>query len=508
MTLPLAVDPNNPRPGFYFKVDLLRGTTSAGAQGLKALMISPPAAVGGNIVIGTEIRPVFSKEDVEVAAGKCLGYYAYQALLANDPQCLVDLIVCAGSGGASATATLTFGSAPASNMSFDLYVMGWVIPLTWNVGESTTVAATNAAAKINQYASDLYVIASPAAAVVTLTARAAGPAGNDVRVRIKTTAGAGGTATLSGATLAGGTTEVDMTTALSTAAVNEYDFILICASNADAQSASGTANPGRLATHIDTYLASGSTAKLQQGIYGSTGSIASAKTNAIARNHTNLCHVNSVNDESLPCELAAAELGDRMRRRRLKPNANRVLQPLKRVRGSADKAADQPTDPEAIDALNNGVSLVGYTASGTPMILRSVTTHSLDTAGNPDRRVFDVPEVDGLYDYMKDMRSAVPQQFQSPDGQVNIIKNRASSDEELPPFTVEERDVRTFVVERTKDIWIPNGVIDGAKYLEAVDSNQMKVEINASDPTQMDIFVPAACVKIAAKFGFYLAKVA
>jgi phage tail sheath gpL-like len=153
---------------------------------------------------------------------------------------------------------------------------------------------------------------------------------------------------------------VDFTTALANLAIKEYDYILICASNADAQSASASSNPGRLATYIDANV-TGSTAKLQQGLYGSTGTIAQAKTSAIGRNHTNLEHINSVSDESLPCEVAAAELGNRMARRRLESNANRTLQPLKRVRGSADPNGDQPTDTEAQDALSNGVSLIGYT---------------------------------------------------------------------------------------------------------------------------------------------------
>lgn len=506
MPAPLAVDPNNPKPGLYLKVDLLRGATSAGAAGLRACIISPPATTPGDIVVGTEIRSVYSKEDVEQALGRGLGYYAYQSLFANDPNALVDVIACAESGGAAATGTLTFTGTPVANETYEAVIQGVPIQLSWNVGESTTQVRDNAIAQINKYGADLFVIASAGAAgVVNLTARSKGPCGNDVRLRVRKLAGSGGTCTASGATLTGGTTEVDMSTALGTAATKEYDFILICASNADAQSASASSNPGRLAVHIDTYL-SGSNAKLQQGIYGSTGSIAAAKTNIIARNHPNLEHVCSVNDESLPCELAAAELGDRMRRRRLKANANRVLQPLKRVRGSADKVADQPTDAEAIDALNNGVSLVGYDASGTPIILRSVTTHSIDGLGNADRRAFDTADIDGLYSYAKDLRAAIPQQFLAPDGQVNIAKNRQEGDEELPPGVVEERDVKAFVITRTRDVWIKNGVIDGVRFEAAVNENRLISEVNAADPTQLDLFVPAACFKILAKIGLYIGK--
>lgn len=505
MPPPLAVDPSNPKPGLYLTVDLLRGTSSPGAQGLRCGLISPPATTPGNIVIGTEIRPVFSAEDVELAIGRGLGYFAYKTLIANDPLALVDLIAPAESAGAAAAQILTFASAPTSNQTWLVYIMGVACQVAWNVGEANTLAKTNAVTSINQQAADLFAIASAGAGgVVNLTARSKGPCGNDVTVRVVPVSGAGGTLVASGATLVGGTTEIDLTTALATAAGKEYDFLFPCLSNADAQSATG--NPQRVTTHIDTYK-SGSNAKLQQAVIGSTGTTASAKTDTIARNHTNLEHVNSVNDESLPCEVAAAELGDRMRRRRREINANRVLQPLKRVRGAADKVTNNPTDAQAIDALSNGVTIMGYTANGQLMLLRSITTHSQDTLGNPDKRCFDTNEVDSLYDYGKDLRAFIPQQFLTPDAQVKIAKNRVEGDEPLPAGVVEERDVRSAIFSRTVDFWVPKGVIDGDAFRASEADGTLLVQVNASDPTQCDIFIPAKVFKIAAKFGMYLAKV-
>jgi phage tail sheath gpL-like len=507
MSAPLAVDPSLLRPGFYIVVNFLKGATSPGVAGLRAAIVSQVASTSGNITPNTEIRSVFSKEDVEVAAGRCPGYFAYQALFANDPNALVDLITCADSGGAAATQTLTFGGTPTSNMTIRIWLMGVQIDLAYNVGDAVTTARDNAVAKINQYGTDLMLIASAGAGgVVNLTARCKGPIGNDVRVRVSVIAGAGGTCVAGGAALTGGTTEVDFTTPLSNLAIKEYDYILVCCSNTDAQSASASSNPGRLATYIDANL-TGSTAKLQQGIYGSTGTIAQAKTSAIARNHTNLEHVNSVSDESLPCEVAAAELGNRMARRRLESNANRTLQPLKRVRGSADPNGDQPTDTEAQDALGNGVSLIGYTASLAPMILRSVTTHSQDTNGNVDRRCLDTNETDSLYDYAKDLRIALPQTYQSPDGQVKIAKDRQPGDDPNPQGVVEERDIRSTVVSRTLGFWVPKGVIDGAAFQASIADGTFQGNINASDPTQFDLFIPAKVFKILAKIGVYLAKV-
>jgi phage tail sheath gpL-like len=506
MAAPLVVDPTNPRPGFYMRVDFLKGASSPGSAGLTCAIVTPPASTPGNIVVGTEIRSIASAEDMETATGRSLGYYAWKALYANDKNTLPDVVCCTESVGVAATGTFTFAGTPTSNMTFRAFIMGFSVDLFWNVGEAITLARDNNFPRINAIGADIFLIASAGSGgVVNLTARSKGPCGNDLAIRVIIVAGVGGTCTASGATLTGGTTEVDITTALATLAVREYDHILLCTSNADSQSASASSSPGRVATHIDNNL-TGSTGKLQQAQYGSTGTIAQAKTNAIARNHTNLEHVLSRSAEDLPSEVAAAELGDRMRRRRLESNANRVLQPLKRLRGAAVPSTAQYTDAEAADALNNGVALVGYTANNSPMLVRSITTHSQDTNGNPDRRCVDTNETDSLYDYAKDMRIFLPQTYQSPDGQVKVAKNRQPGDDPNPEGVVEERDIRASIISRTK-FWIDKGVIDGMAFAAAANDGTLQVNVNATDPTQVDMFVPAKCFKILAKLGLYLAKV-
>lgn len=504
MTAPLAVDPSNPRPGLSLTVALLRGASSPGAQGLRAVIITPPATVGGDLAVNSP-RPVYSKEDVETASGRSLGYLAMQALLANYPAASVDLVTCTESAGAAAAGALTFTGAPTSNCSWRVWGQGVSFDLYWNVGETLAQARDNNFPLINAKGTDLFFIATAGGAgIITLTARSKGTPGNDIKLRVQQLSGTGGA--LAATQFSGGTTEVDMTSALASLA-REYDFILPCVSNVDAQASGASNNPARVAAHIDANK-DGFNGRLQQAVYGSSGSIASAKVGAIARNHTNLEHYCSVNDESLPCELAAAELGDRMRRRARESNANRVLQPLKRIRGSATKNDDQPSDPEVKDALNNGVTLQAYAANGDPIVLRSVTTHSQDTLGNPDKRCFDVNEVDALYDYAKDLRTLLPQEFMSPDGQVKVAKDRKEGDDPNPAGVVEERDVKAVIIRRTLDYWYPKGVIDGVHFQAAVDNGEVIVEVNASDENQVDIFIPAKAFKILAKFGLFIAKAA
>lgn len=502
----LAVTPDNPRPGLHLAVDLTRGSSSPGAQGLRALIVTPPETGQGNATLDTEVRPVFSKEDVLAATGRSLGYYAYKALFANDSQALVDLIACTGSSGSVASATLTFSGAPVANSGWLLDIQGTEIEIEWNVGETDDDAALNAVARVNAKGDDIYVIAGAVNEVVTFSARAAGPAGNDVRVSIKKLRGDGATATLSGSALTGGTTEVDMTAALATARVKEYDYILLCMSNADAQSGSASSNPARLKAHIND-LNTGARAKLQQGIVGSTGTRAQAKVNALAINEPTIEHACSQLDRSLPCEVAAAELGDRMRRRRRESNANRILQPIRGLRGAADKTTQIPTDAQFADAVNNGVTVLSYTANGEPMLERSVTTYSKDTLGNQDTRARDTNEIDAIYDYFKDLRAAIPQEFMSPDGQVKITRDLVPGDDPPPERVVEERDVKAFIRARTMGFWVPRGVIDGAAFQAAYDNGELICRVNNSDETQLDVFLPVKAFKALTKIGLYGAKV-
>ncbi len=504
MGIPLAVAPSNPVPGLHLTVNLLYGAASPGSGTIRALLVGPKNETGGDMTQDTEIRTVNSPEDVKTAAGQgSLPHLAYKALFANDPTARVDLLCPTKSGGTAATGTITYSGAITTDGTVRHWIQGRVIDVPWNVGEDVDAMVTKAVAYINRYADDLFVTATDAvgAGIVDLTAKGKGPAGNDVTLRARIIEGcAGGTVGVSAATLTNGATEPVFTTALASAQGTEYDFIVLCCSNADTNAASGN-NPANLETHI-TGLNTGLNAKLQQGVVASTATIAAAKTGAVGRNEETIEHLCGVGLESLPCELAGAECGDRMRRRKLNPNSNRIGTELKGLYPSADILGDNPTEAEAIDAMQNGVSLIAYTATGTLTLMRPITTHSQDAAGNPDVRCFDVNEVDALYDYAKDLRAALPQEFK----QAKIAKDRVAGDEPLPEGVVEESDVKQFIISRTKGFWVPKGVIDGDAFDAAVANGTFVVEVNATDPTQVDIFIPAEPYKILSKFGLYIAK--
>lgn len=516
MGVPEAADPTNPVPGLALTVDLLASTTSPGTVGLTALIVAPKNTTGGDMTANTEVRDSFTLGDTETAMGVgSLGALCHQALLANDPEAAVTLLAPTESAGAAAAGTLVFAGTLTTDKECDIYVSGYLMQMTWFVGETPDNAVTKAVALINAAKRYHFATATDAVAAgtVDMTANGKGPAGNDVILRVVTRGGTGGTLTVNGGSLSvgnlsGGSTEPDFTTALTTVEGRAFTFIGLCISNADAQASGGSTNHARLETHIDA-LDQGLSAKLQFGVVASTGSDASAKTGAIARNSCVMEHVHWRNAQSLPCEFVGAEIGDFMRRLRTNKNPNRTLTKLRGVRGTWDITADAPTAAEARSCLENGVSEGGYNAVNELVLLRPITTHSVDDFGNPDRRCFDSNEVLALFAYAAGLRTTLQQTYQGEgDQKPKIVKNRKPTDKRLPKNVVEERDILATIVSETRGFWVPEGVIDGDKFDEDLAGGRVIVEVNATDPTQVDIFIPAAAFKILAKIGLYVAKAA
>lgn len=499
---PLVVSPTNKTPGLFLRVNLLYGVVSPGSGGLRSLIVGPKIT-SGNMTADTEVRTINSMADVEAAAGVgSLPALAYKAALRKDPTIKCDLVCPTASGGAAATRTITATGTISTDGTVRCRIMGRAIDVPWLVGEAPDAWKAKAIAYINKRTAELFVTASSGGTgIVLLTAKGTGPAGNDVVVDADIIEGCA-SGSIAAANVVVGTTEPVFTTALATVAGTEYDYIALCSSNADTNAASAN-NPDKLQTHIDSYNI-GLDAHLQQGVLGTTTSVSSAKTGAIGLNSEVMETMLGIGVESLPCEVAGAEMGDRSYARKLRGNANRIGTDMSdAILPSADIIGDQPTANEAIDALDNGVSLLHYDAQGVIRVMRAITTHSADANGNPDYRCLDCNEVDAMYDVAKDLRAALPQEFH----QCKVARDREEGDEELPEGVVECRDILAFIVSRITGYWVPKGYINGVDFQASVDAKRVIVRINDADETQVDIFIPAKPFKILAKMGVYIGKV-
>lgn len=498
MSFPLAISPSVKQPGLALLVNLISGAASPGTTALRACLMAPKSSSGTATVDTVVYESVPNADEVATLAG--VGTPAAltaKAIFAEYPLAKLDFVAVTAGAGVAATGTITLDDTSPVTVAQELTVKicGRPVSITWAAAELDTDAAARLKLAIDAASRDLPVTAGVVGAVITLTARYPGPWGNDVTMEYTLTGGAGGAVTLSGAALASGATEPTFATALATIAGREYDFILPVVSNADAQSASSTSNPGRVKTHITTYQ-TGLSAKLQMAVLGATAGISAIKTGTGGRNFGPMQYVFCQNGRSLGCEFAGAELGRRMREESIDPAFNGIGQAYRAVLyGSTDLLADALLDSEQQDLLSTGVTPVGYDSSGAPIVIRPITTYHKDANSNADDRLLDTSRVSGLYAVAKDIRTALPQQFPN-----RKLSDDIGDGEELPDGVTTISEVKAFIITRLR-FWQRRGVVRKDKLDAAIADASLVVRVNPSDNTQCDIVIPLAIVPPLAKFS-------
>jgi phage tail sheath gpL-like len=504
MPIQKAVASSVKTPGFYLSLNLLGNPANPGTAQLRALIMAPKSSAG-NITANTEVRQCFGPTDVATALGAGTpGHLAAQKLFQRFGLASLDVVAPTASAGSAAAGTQEFSGTATENSTIRLRVHGRIIDVPWLSGEDNEDFVARAVAYVNEQGNDLFVTAVDATSgAMTYSAKIAGPWGNDVRLHASILEGGGGiTIDTNPAACTGGTTEPTFATALTLVSTTEYRRIIPCLSNADAADTSSSSNAERLALHIDAFE-DGLGALLQVGVVGVTGSVANAKAGAIDRNNEAMQYVLGRVFDDLPCELAGAEAGDALRFMTTdRPNFNRIGN-VHNLYGPRDVVTNKLSDTEVEDLLNNGVTpLQVDSLTGAIYVVRPITTHST-FGGAPDYRALDLPDTDGLFSVFGDLRVATPQQFPN----CSISPDLPPGSDPLPPGVVEVKDVRAFVISRLR-FWTRQGVLNKAALDLAIENDDLSVEIDESDGTQVNIFVPATVIRPLAKFGMVGNKVA
>lgn len=498
MAIPTAVAPSVVTPGLYISVNLLSGAASPGAGLLKILLMCPKAA-SGDLVANAEIRAGGGPDSAAVAYGSgAHGHLMAKQIYAKYPSAQV--YFCAPTAGATAaTLNVTASGVPTSSTSVHFDVMGREFDVAWNAGETADTFKTRAITEINSRGSDLACTASSGGVgIITFTGKVTGRISNDILVTATLNLAVSGTEAMAGALvatpLAGGSTDADVTTMLAAAAGTEWAYIALGTSNTDAELV-GAGNVSKLITHINTYN-TGLNALLQQGVVACTKTQANAKAAAIAKNSGVMQFVYGLNIRSLPCELVGREIGGRVLMESIDPAVNRIGELYDNIYASANPTADKPTAAISEDAIGNGLSLIGYNAVNQAVMMRPVTSYSVDSGGAADRRLLDVQNVSATYAVVRDLRSALPIQFAN----AKIMRDALPGDDPPPTGVTEERDIKAFVIGRLR-FWQRAGVIQKATLDDVIADGSLIVQVNATDSTQVDIVVPMRVVQPLAKIG-------
>ena len=496
MTTITAVSPSVVTPGLYLSVDLTAGTASPNVGVLRVLVLAPKSA-SGDLTANTEIRAVNSADEAGTAFGiGTPGHLACVQILDKYPAAQIEAAApTAGTG--TATLSVTAANTPTADNVINCDIMGREFEVAWLSGESPTQIQVKLTAAIVARTSDLACTSvAGGAGVCIINSKVAGGVGKDILVKMKLR-GAGTGETLTGAVthtaLTVATTEPDFTTILAAAAGKEYHFIVPCVSNTDAANTATSNNIDKVYGHINTYN-SGLDAKLQTFLCGFTGSLASA---IASTPHANSCNdakfgefLLCITGRSLPAEFAGRECGGWLAALSLDPAANRIGEQLDGVYGSYNVLADRPTLAESESALSTGVALVTYNSGDAEVLARPVTTHS------STNRLRDCQNVHATYIVARDLRDNLPLEFPNakiqPDGEPGA--------EPPPPGVIEEKDIKAFCISRLR-AWERQGVITKASLDAAIADGSLLVQVNGTDPTQVDIVLPFKIVQPLAKMG-------
>ena len=501
MTIPLALSPSTRTPGLGLTVDLLSGAVGPGSQRLKCLIMAPKATTG-TLTADTEVRLLASDSEASTAYGVgSPGHLAWKQAFAENPEGVYYGIAPTASAGNAAAGSLTFTSTPSVAQNIRVCIAGRVINVPWLASETAADAATAVISYIGLATADCPITATTGGSgVVTLTSKVPGPWGNDCIVSCVLEGGTGGSVAV--VTPTSGTTEPVFTTALSTISRTEYDFIIACLSNTDASLASA-GNVAKLKTHINTYN-TGRNSKLQRCVIGFTNASATAKTGTVPNNDPTFQFIHCISALSLPCELAGAECGSRMKAISLDPAANRIGHRLLGIYGAADLVTSTPSDATIEDEQWYGLSIISYNASGECVVVNPITGHCQTSTGEPDDRCLYTSEIDGAYAVAKDLRSAIPTEFDGAKLSPDQTAEEADADP-LPAGVITPTDVKTFLLARL-GYWKRRGVVRGDKLAESVANGKLVVAVDATNDAQLDVVLPLAIFKPLAKFSLYLNK--
>jgi phage tail sheath gpL-like len=351
----------------------------------------------GNLVVDSEIRQCFSREDVVTAAGdgSQLALMGIAALKAN-PNCNLFLIaVTEAGGGTAATVTMLLATIPTSDGTITVRVAGASMNVSYAAGTAIDTIGANLASRINAQV-DCPVTASYSAGsdTLTLTSKNVGIGTKDIIVYQDLSLSGGVTSTMTGSAdvnvfgqikgvrmgAAGGTGTEDYTTALTKIQTKRYARIAVGTNDATNAALVETTVNNLAAVTVQIY---------DQFMFGHNGTQGQATTLAQTTLNAPRAQVYAYrNSETPPWVIAggwaavrAATEGDDPVPDYDNYDCSAWIFPTQ-----FDSDTWLPTEENAL--LNAGVTPI-KTENAAPKVVRSITTYCLNGAVQ-DTRTLDI----------------------------------------------------------------------------------------------------------------------
>lgn len=478
MSVPFANIPSNLRvPLFYAELDPSRANTSPFSQ--RALIVGQITSSG----TFTPNVPVLLTSLDAARAGAGAGSMLYlmaAAYRASDPFGEVWLLPLADHGsGVAATGTVAFTGPTTAAGVLSQYVAGELVSVPVTSGQSATSVGAALAAAINAN-TDLPVTAAADTGTVTATAKNAGLTGNEIDLRVNYLGAAGGEVTPAGlgvtiTAMASGANNPLLTTALANLQDEPFDLIVSPFTDATSLAAlkaflNDTAGRWSWQTQVygHVFMAyADSSANLLT--FGATQNDQHASMMGIYRSPT-------------PEWLIAADLAGASAVS-LRNDPGRPLQTLALAITKAPALADRFNLSTRNSLLYKGVSTYTVDRDGTVRIENLITTYQTNANGQADNSYLQVETMFTLMLVLRRLRAVVSTKY-------SRVKLAADGTRLNPGANVVTPNiVRADLIAAYRQME-GEGLVQGSEAFAAA----LIVEINASNPSRLDVLYPANLV--------------
>lgn len=442
------------KPGQYLEFNTSLAVRTLPANTQKVLLIAPMLDSGTKSAL--EAVSVFSADEAAVYFGYgSLAHLMCIAAINSYPYLDLTMIgVSDAEAGQAATATLTITGPASAQGVISLWAGNTRVDVSVSAADdASTMAAAVKTAMDNL--PELPVTAAVNAGVVTLTAKNKGLAGNDITLRVQTTAS--GTTTVI-TPMADGDIDPDISSALASVVAAGHNIVICPFATQTALTA--------LRTHLE-FVSGPMEQRGAVGVGGWKASLATGITLAASLNSGRISlgwHNGSV---MLPAEIAAAYAA-------VIASEEDPARPLNTLTMALDVTdiTSRPGRTEQESALHNGLTPFEIGSGDTVQIVRAITTYTKNASGVDDVSLLDLTTIRTLDYVRKACRERIALRFP-----------RSKLSSKTPPLVKSE----------LYDVLLK---LEELEIVEAVEDNKdaLIVERDSQDVNRLDAAIPSDVV--------------
>lgn len=498
-----GLDTSNATPGVFIYVNFAAGPVAGSSAERTILVIANRSSAGtattNTVVYGPDTdTPLQNEADmINLGGPGSEAHRIYRRITAVNTSTAVYWLFVTPSGGTAASGVITIAGGTATGSgNLRIWVGDEFVDTPIASGDTvTTIAAAAVLSVTNKTAWP--VTAGNSAGVLTLTAKIAGPRGNQIRFMSAITTGITSTTSVVADTaMSSGATADSSTTALGTILSRAFYRIVSAAEDAT--------QLGALVSQVNTQAAP--TTGIRQTVFA--GSVDTLSNSTTISTGINAPRCEIVWQEK--SQWTAGELAGNMAaiaalfETAPNPKSNfagfgsdaNTAAFWKVPKSRVDSAA--PTAAQIKSALNNGLSPIAVGPRGQTYLVNRVTTRSL-SGSTQDYRIRD-PHKRTICDYFSDdLAARTALQYSGK----RLGDDPPKGGTQPGPDTVTPSGYRNCVVSLVND-YDENGLLQKVDAIKA----GIVCQRSASVPTRLEVYIPLATVDILTQWGIEVAQVA